>query len=87
MNDKVNIQLVVPEIEQYYNLYIPVNKKIYEVIDLIVKAISELSEGIYPKDISSELINATTREIYDLNSLVFDTNIRNGSQLVLLTKR
>ena len=85
MNDRVNVQLVVPEIEQNYNIYLPINKKIYEILELLVKAINELSDDVFPSDVKCRLINSTTREIYDYNSLIYSTDIRNGTQLVLLT--
>ena len=27
MNDKVNVELIVPEIEERYNIFLPINKK------------------------------------------------------------
>ena len=32
MNDKVNVEIIVPEIEEKYNILLPVNKKIGTII-------------------------------------------------------
>ena len=48
MNTKVLVEIYVPELDIKYNLFIPVSRKIGNVIIDLVKAISELSEGAYP---------------------------------------
>ena len=43
-NNKVCVDLIVPGIEERYNVFIPVNKKTIEIIFLLNKAINELKE-------------------------------------------
>lgn len=45
--DKVLVKVYVPMLEGVYDVWIPSNKKIYEIIILLSRAISELSEGDY----------------------------------------
>ena len=84
MKNKILIDLVVPEIEQEFNIYIPINKRIGNIIVLLNKAITELSNGIYEGSEKTALYNKKTNERYSINSLVRETNIRNGSVLVLI---
>jgi hypothetical protein len=42
--NKVLIKLYVPMIEAQYDVWIPVNKKIYKVIRLLTKAVCELQK-------------------------------------------
>lgn len=84
MNNKFLVKIYVPLIESSYEVWIPPNKKIENIINLLVKAIFELSKENYnPKSLPS-LYNKKTSEIYNLNERVIDTNIRNGSELILL---
>jgi len=85
MNNKVLIKLTIPEIELSYDLFIPVNEFIWKVKKLIIKSVSELSN--IPLDIDGNfvLINKDTCEIYNDNSIVIKTNIRNASELILVS--
>lgn len=84
MKNKILVEIVVPEIEQKYNIYIPVNKKIGNLIILLNKAVKELSDGIYDGTEKTALYNKLTGEKYSINTLIRETNIRNGTVLVLI---
>lgn len=86
MNDKVNVIILVPEIEEEYNLFLPINKKIGTLIILLNKAINELSFGDFPVSRSNKLYNATTLALYEPDTLLLNTDIRNGTKLLLFTK-
>ncbi len=86
MNDKVNIKIIVPEINQTFNVFLPINKKMGTIASLLNKAINELTNGDFPITTSSKLYNVDTLELYDANILLFNTDIRNGTRLVILTK-
>ena len=58
MKNKVLIELIVPIIEEKYD--------------------------IYSKDEYNNLYNGLTGEYYNRDSLVRDTDIRNGSKLILI---
>lgn len=83
MKNKVLVQLVVPDIEESYDIYIPINRKIGNVIALLSKAISELTNGTYSINKKTQLYNAETGENYLIDTIVLDTNIRNGTKLIL----
>ncbi len=84
MNNKVCVDLIVPALEERYNLFIPVNKKTIEIIFLLNKAINELTDGSFPISNRLSLINATTGAVYDVNLTFKENNILNGSKLILL---
>ena len=44
-NNKVCVDLIVPSIEERYNVFIPVNKKTIEIIFLLNKAINDMTDG------------------------------------------
>lgn len=87
MKNKVLIKLIVPEIDFTFDLFIPVNEIIWKAKKLIVKSINDLTGDSL--DISKEyvLINKLTNSIYSNNVTILNTDIRNASELVLLTEK
>ena len=84
MNNKILIELEIPLIEKRYDLFIPINKKVGTVKNLIENALVELTDSAYvPKD-DSNLSRKETGEIFDVNKTVRDTNLRNGSRIILI---
>jgi hypothetical protein len=83
MKNKLLIEIIVPLIEEKYTLYVPVNRRIGEVIILVCKAIFDISSGLYKIDENSSLYNRDTGKKYAVNELVRETDIRNGTSLVL----
>lgn len=84
MDNKVLISLIVPEIEQSYDIFLPINRKIGNIIVLLNKAINELSDGIFPISQYLCLYNADTMEEYSSDALVANTSIRNGTKLIMI---
>lgn len=84
MDNKVCIDLIVPVIEEHYNVFIPVNKKTIEIIFLLNKAINELTDNCFPISNKLNLINANTGVGYDVNLTFKENGILNGSKLILM---
>ena len=83
-NNKVCVDLIVPSIEERYNVFIPVNKKTIEIIFLLNKAISDMTDGSFAMSEHLSLINADDGSIYNVDNTVLENNILNGARLVLL---
>ena len=84
MNTKVLVEIYVPELDIKYNLFIPVSRKICNVIIDLIKAISELSDGAYPIRNNHAFMNSDTGQIYDVNLNFKDSKILNGAKLLLI---
>lgn len=84
MKNKILIELIVPDIYEVYNLFIPINRKIGNVIELLNKAVNELSNNSYIGNNKTSLYSKQTGNKYDINSLVRETDIKQGSKLILL---
>jgi len=83
-NNKVCVDLIVPSIEEKYNVFIPVNKKTLEIIFLLSKAINDMNDGSFPGGEHLSLINAEDGKVYDVEKTFLENNILNGTKLVLL---
>lgn len=86
MKNKVLVNITIPEIDKNYDVYLPINKKIGNIIILLNKAINELSDGEFILSTGNSLYNVYTKQKYDSDTLLANTNIRNGTALVLLSK-
>ena len=84
LENKVLVSVNVPSLETDYDIYIPVNRKIHNVIKMIKTSLAELSQGSFNANNSSILYNKETGQPYDMNILVRDSDIRNGSKVILL---
>ena len=82
--NKVLIQLEVPLIEKKYDLFIPINKKVGTIKRLIEEALVELSDGAYIVAEDTNLYSKEDGAIYDVNRTVRDTDLKNGSRVILL---
>ena len=82
--NKVLIELEIPLIEKKYDLFIPTNKKIGTIKRLIEMALVELTYGAYLPKEETNFYSKETGEIYDINKTVRDTDLKNGSRIVLI---
>ena len=84
MDNKILIKLYVPMIEKNYDLFVPINKKIEQVIQLVGEAISDLTDGGYILKNDTLLCDKMTGKIYDNNLYVKEAGIKNGTELLLI---
>ena len=85
MNNKVLIKLIMPEYDISYDLFIPVNEVIWKLRKLILKSIQDLSGININSNIEYLFINKDNSRIYNNNEIVINTDIRNGSELILIS--
>jgi hypothetical protein len=84
MKNKVLVELVVPVLEESYDVFIPINRKIGNVIGLLSKIVSDLSGGYFVANEKNCLYSGDTGDKYPMDILVLNTDIRNGSILILM---
>ena len=84
MKNKVLVDIYIPSLDEECNVFLPINKNIANVIELICKSIGELKriEGIDFNSLS--LYNRENGEKYLPNIVIKDSNIRNGFRLILM---
>lgn len=81
--NKVNIFLIVPYIGTKYNLFVPVNKTIGEIVLILNNSINELT-GSFPLDNKLSLFDVMENIFYDNDLQFVETKIKNGSVLALI---
>lgn len=85
MKNKVLIHCIVPELDANFDIFIPVNELIWKIERLLLKSITDLVN--IPLDANKKyiLMNKDNNRIYDSNEQVIFTDIRNGSEIYLLS--
>ena len=84
MNNKVLVKVYVPTLDSSYDVFIPVNELVWKANKLIVKSISDLNQNVLDIKEKYIFINKVTCQVYGSNEIIRDTDIRNGTELVLL---
>ncbi len=82
--NKILVKLYVPMIEEQYDVWIPINKKVYKVIKLLTKAVDEFSGGYYKPANTPMLYEKLTAREYDINLTIKENNIKNGAEIILM---
>lgn len=82
--NKVLVEVYVPLIDLSYEVFIPINKKVNNIIYLLSKGISELNEGLYPLSSGKELYSKQSGIKYKNDIYIKETDIRNGTLLILM---
>lgn len=83
--NKFLITVIIPSIEEEYDIYIPNNKKVGTIKTYILKSISFLTNNTFNKQIHEvKFINRLNYEEYDNDKYIKDTNIKNGTKLIII---
>lgn len=84
MSNKALVEVSVPAASQKFDVYIPLESKMSEVIQLVAGALGDLSDGKYKASGESILCDAETGMIFNVNMEVAELGIKTGSRLMLI---
>jgi len=82
--NKILIEIEIPLIEKKYDVFIPINKKVGTIKKLIDTALVELTGNSFVPSDTENFYSKETGEIYDVNKTVRDTDLKNGSRIILI---
>ena len=83
MDFKVYILVEAPVLEKTYELFVPIDRRIHDILELLKKNIPELSEG-YFKNNNVSLYSKSTGRAYDMNQIIKNSNIKMGTRLIII---
>ena len=84
MNNKILVELIVPVLEQSYDVYLPINRKIGNIIIQLSKMVYDVSGGYFVANEKNSLYSGDTGDKYPVDVLVINTDMRNGSKIILM---
>lgn len=80
---KVLIEVKLPAAGLCYDLFVPDSMQIGTLTALAASVFSRLSGGVYTAGGQAVLCEQKTGRQYDVNARVYETDIRNGTKLLL----
>lgn len=83
MKNKYNVQIIVPALYKKYDVFIPINLTIAEIIILLEKGLKELTKDSFILERNLKLYDTYDGKEYVLSDYVYKTTIKNGSILIL----
>ncbi|MBR3230386.1 MAG: methyltransferase [Bacilli bacterium] len=81
---KVLVSVYVLSLDKTYDILLPINLPMKDVIDLIKSAIVEMSNGVFVNSNDSKLYEGNTGKLVNINNIVKFSGIRNGCKLMLV---
>jgi len=84
MKNKVLVELIVPEADETFNVYLPINRRIGNIIALLNKSLFEYTNGAFIGNENTLLYDVQKGETYEINKLLRETDIRQGSKVILM---
>ena len=83
MDFRVFVIIEVPVLDKKYELFVPVDRRIHDLIRIIRNADPELNKNYY-QDKNLNLYNKSNGKIYDLNVIIKNSDIKMGTRLILI---
>ena len=83
MDFRVYVIIELPILDKKYELLVPIDRRIHDLITVLKKAIPELTSDFYERR-DPVMISKTSGELYDMNVVIKNTNIKNGTRLILI---
>ena len=81
--DKILVSIYVMAIDETYDLLLPINLKMSEVLELIQNTVVDLSNNNYQKHENVMLLNSNC-DLINTNNIVRLSGLTNGCKLVLI---
>ena len=82
--EKILVEIKVPAASAKYDVFIPKTLKMYDIIRIVSKMMSELTKGKYQYDPFAVICDAESGNILDINLYVYESGLKNGSKLILM---
>ena len=82
--EKILIEVYVPSILETFDIFVPQQCMVYELLILISQAIENITSDRYVNTPESMLCYRSNGEILDINATADEAGIRNGIQLMLI---
>ena len=83
-SNKILLEVYIPSIEKEYDIFVPISKRVGSIKKLIEKGIVDLTDSCYYVKDDTNLYNKETGLVYDVNLRILDTDLKNGSRIILI---
>lgn len=84
MKNKILAKIYVPNIDKEYEIWLPINNKIDNIVNLLLKIINQYNCDNYKPIKKPHLYDKSTAKQYEGNLTLKELNIENGAELILI---
>ena len=84
MKGKILVEIYLPPAGKCFDVFIPADSRMSDLVPLVSEALSELSEGRFRGGTDTVLCSRDTGMIYNMNLKITELQIENGSRLMLI---
>ena len=84
MSNKALVEINVPASGMKYDVFIPLDIKMSDVLQVVAMSLTALSDARYKAAGDAVLCDAETGAVYDVNREAAELGIKNGSRLLLI---
>lgn len=84
MNKKILVHIFSPITSTTYDMWLPLNISVDSAANMIARAVSTLSSGLYAYNDTPALYDKDLKRFLDNTSIIYDTGIGNASTLFLI---
>ena len=81
--EKILVEVSLPAANLVYDLFVPDTMQIGTLTRLAASVFAKLSDGVYGASLQTALCEKGTGKEYNVNARVRDTDICNGTKLIL----
>ena len=82
--DKILIEVFVPVLGSTFDIFIPGQAYMFEILELIKKAVTEMAGGRFAADEDTAICYRENGAIININLSVAELELHNGSGLMLI---
>ncbi|MCL1853219.1 MAG: hypothetical protein FWF88_09355 [Peptococcaceae bacterium] len=82
--NKILVELTLPAAEQTYDVYLPLESEIGEIVNLLCALFSDLARGKYMPTANTLLCDTETGDPFDKNKTAANYDLKNGSRILLM---
>ena len=81
---KIIVEIYVPALDETYDVFIPQTSPMSEILELLKKAVGDLSGGRFLATDETAVCYRENGAIINVNMSVYELGIHNGSKLMLI---
>ena len=85
MKNKVLVKLYVPELDFSTDIFLPVNEVLWKIKTMVIQVIFDMTGGALDREREYIMVNKDTSYVYPNNAVLIDTDIRNATEIIMLS--
>lgn len=82
--NKILVEVYLPAADKTYDMFLPPESKIYEVVQMLSSIMEDLAGGFFTASDDTVICYRDTGAVLDFNKSVDELSLHNGSRLIII---